>query len=111
MDDNEVLMYGYAVKGQRCYDEKHGHRNKRTTFISAYSPDKKVLSSSFCFEGHTDSNIFRTWLENCLLTDLNKGTTVIMDNASFHKGKWVKVKWSSKKRHFFKRHFSSFQNH
>jgi transposase len=39
----------------------------------------------FTFQGGCNSNVFNTWLENILLPDLPKGTTVVMDNAAFHK--------------------------
>jgi transposase len=39
----------------------------------------------FTFQGGCNANVFNTWLENILLPDLPKGTTVVMDNAAFHK--------------------------
>jgi transposase len=37
------------------------------------------------FRGFTDAELFNTWLEEHLLPTLKQGTTIIMDNARFHK--------------------------
>ena len=37
------------------------------------------------FEGSTDANVFNYWLQHHLFSKLPKQTTIIMDNASFHK--------------------------
>ena len=37
------------------------------------------------FEGYTESNLFNQWLRECLIPKLERGDTVILDNASFHK--------------------------
>ena len=38
------------------------------------------------FKGGCDSSVFNTWLKKVLLPVLAPGTTLVMDNASFHKG-------------------------
>ena len=40
----------------------------------------------YVFNGYTDSTRFNQWLEECLLPILRTGWTIILDNASFHKG-------------------------
>ena len=42
------------------------------------------------FKGGCDSQVFNTWLKEVLLPEIPKGTTLIMDNASFHKGEKTK---------------------
>lgn len=34
-----------------------------------------------------NSALFEMWFEKCLLSYLEKGTTIVMDNASFHRKK------------------------
>lgn len=34
-----------------------------------------------------DSALFEMWFEKCLLSYFEKGTTIVMDNASFHRKK------------------------
>ncbi len=37
------------------------------------------------FKGGCDKEVFNTWLEKMLLPKLPLGTTIVMDNATFHK--------------------------
>lgn len=39
----------------------------------------------FTFKGGCNATIFNTWCEQILLPQIPKGTTIIMDNAAFHK--------------------------
>ena len=38
-----------------------------------------------CYKHMTDCNFFEGWFKDCLLKELPKGYTVIMDNARFHR--------------------------
>jgi transposase len=42
------------------------------------------------FQGGCDQNVFNTWLKEVLIPQIPKGTTLVMDNASFHKGAQTK---------------------
>lgn len=44
------------------------------------------LIAPLTFEGYCNRNVFVAWLEQCLLPLLQAGQTLILDNASFHKG-------------------------
>jgi transposase len=44
-----------------------------------------AFMAPFTFQGGCNADVFNTWLEKVLLPTLPKGTTVIMDNATFHK--------------------------
>lgn len=39
------------------------------------------------YSGTMDSALFESWFEKCLLSCLEKSTTIVMDNASFHRKK------------------------
>lgn len=39
----------------------------------------------FTFQGGCNADVFNVWLEHILTPLLKKGTTIIMDNAAFHK--------------------------
>lgn len=67
----------------RLYGEISVSSKKRTTLIAVLN-DKQVLAS-MCFNGHTDTVVFITWLREQLLPELRFGQVVIMDNTSFHK--------------------------
>jgi len=45
----------------------------------------KKFIAPLTFQGGCNSNLVNTWLEKVLLPELPKGTTIIMDNAAFHK--------------------------
>jgi len=44
----------------------------------------KVIAP-FVFDGSTDTALFNKWIKGNLLPELEKGQTVIIDNANFHK--------------------------
>jgi transposase len=87
IDDNEEYMYGHAPKGERLHAMKNTDRNKRLSIISALH--NKQLIAPFVFEGYCNSEVFETYLQEVLVPELKEGQTVVMDNASFHKGKSV----------------------
>lgn len=37
------------------------------------------------YSGTTNSILFEFWFENCLLKEVDKGSTIILDNATFHR--------------------------
>lgn len=43
------------------------------------------------YEGSTSAIWFNRWFKDHLLKELNPGSTVIMDNAAFHKKKEIKA--------------------
>lgn len=87
IDDNEEYMYGHAPKGERLHAMKNTDRNKMLSIISALH--NKQLIAPFVFEGYCNSEVFETYLQEVLVPELKQGQTVVMDNASFHKGKSV----------------------
>ena len=84
IDDNEVYEYAWGKKGERIYGLRHSHRKKRLSIISSLNCRK--LKAPFVFEGSCTKKLFEMYVEQILLPTLRPGQTVIMDNASFHKG-------------------------
>jgi transposase len=37
------------------------------------------------YGGYTDSELFESWFENCLLKEIGRGKYIVLDNASFHR--------------------------
>lgn len=85
IDDNETYEYAWSMKGQRVWDTKYGKRKNRLSIISALFCGK--LIAPFTFEGTCDKDVFKAYVKNILLPELKEGQTLILDNASFHKGK------------------------
>ena len=82
---NRILQreYAYSERGVRVHGKVKGKREKRISCIAAYK-NKKLLAP-MRFEGYTESNLFNQWLRESLIPELERGDTVILDNASFHK--------------------------
>ena len=68
----------------RIYAEKNAVRTRRLSIISSLNQNN--LTAPFVFEGTCNRDIFETYLEKVLVPNLQKGQTLIMDNASIHKG-------------------------
>ena len=43
-----------------------------------------------CYNQNTDSGFFENWFEVFLLEEIPKGCTVILDNATFHREKFLR---------------------
>ena len=89
MDEAGIEQYIYreyakSLKGQRIYGEISGKRYVRTSIISALNSQKKLIAP-LLFDGMTDTNLVLWWVENMLLSELPENSTIIWDNASFHK--------------------------
>lgn len=85
MDDNEVPLMGWSKKGERCYDKKNAFRSTRFN-ITAFLYQGNIIAP-LVFQGHSTAAVFETYLEKVLLPALPPGTTIVIDNARFHKTK------------------------
>lgn len=81
--------YGYAPRGQQVFGRIRGRKYKRCGIVAAKMGNK--ILAPLQYSGTMDSRLFEFWFSNQLLPSLEKGTVIVMDNASFH----------SKKRLFF----------
>ncbi len=77
--------YGYAPKGQKFINEVCGHKFQRTGLVAAQIDGQIVAPLEY--SGTMDGRLFEYWFEEQLLPALKKGTTIVMDNASFHRKK------------------------
>ena len=84
IDNHEVYPYAWGPKGPRIHGEKYGHKTARLSFIAALN-DRKI-KAPFTFEGYCTRDVFETYVERVLVPELMPGQTVVIDNASFHKG-------------------------
>ena len=75
--------HGWGLRGKKVYGERSGKKRPRTSLISAKQGNR--LLASILFEGSTDATLFNYWLENHLFKELAQNSTIIMDNATFHK--------------------------
>ena len=75
--------YGRAAKGHKVYGTRHGHKRPRTGLLGALIAGR--LAAPMLFDGTCNTGVFNAWLQTFLVPRLNKGMTIIMDNASFHR--------------------------
>jgi putative transposase len=47
----------------------------------------KEIIAPMIYEGNMDAKLFNTYLEKILLPELEVGSVIVMDNASYHKSK------------------------
>ncbi|GFN45367.1 transposase [Candidatus Regiella insecticola] len=76
-------LYGYSVKGKRCYGQHDWHAKARTNVIGAQLNGKLTTVSTF--DCHINSDIFHAWVMQDLLPKSPQGAVIVMDNVSFHK--------------------------
>lgn len=82
------LSYGYAPKGQRCYETAPFRVGRRTSLVGFISPEAgRVLA----FEGTVTAEVFERFVAVCLVPHLESGDVVVWDNARIHSGEAVRL--------------------
>jgi transposase len=87
-DNREDYPYGYSLKGERCQALRSGKRTERVSWLAALKSGQ--IFAPLTFQGSCNKNLFETWLKDCLLPKLERGDIIIIDNASFHKGEYIR---------------------
>ena len=77
--------HGYALKGKRCFGKHDWGAKGRTNAIGALL--NGLLLTVSLFDVTIDAIIFTEWIKQDLIPKLPPHSIVIMDSASFHKGK------------------------
>ncbi len=77
--------YGYAPRGQQVFGQICGRRYKRCGIVAAKMGNR--ILAPLQYSGTMDSRLFEFWFSQQLLPSLDKGTVIVMDNASFHSKK------------------------
>ena len=75
--------HGYSKRGDRCFGTHDWHSKGRVNAIGAIIDF--VFVAVGLFNGSINSDVFYAWLTSTLLPNLQAGTVIVMDNASFHK--------------------------
>ena len=75
--------YARAPRGEKVVVKISGRKFKRTNIVAGICRGKWVAPLEYT--GTTDSVLFEFWFENCLLKEVNNGSVIILDNATFHK--------------------------
>jgi transposase len=80
--------HGYAIKGQRCYGSQDWGAKGRTNVIGALLAG--TLLTVCLFQSTINTVIFDQWVVQDLIPKLPPRSVLILDNATFHKGKTMK---------------------
>lgn len=80
--------HGYSLKGERCFGSHDWGAKGRTNAIGALL-NKQLLTVAL-FECNIDTTAFTVWIKQELLPALPLKSVIVMDNASFHKGKLMR---------------------
>lgn len=83
MDNRLYREYARALRGEKVTAEICGKKRERVSIIGGLTGKKFI--APFTFQGGCNAQVFNTWLETVLLPTLPRETTIIMDNAAFHK--------------------------
>ena len=88
-DEYYQREHGRAVRGVKVEDTRRGRKFERTNVIAAKC--KGGILAPKTYKHTTNKAFFLDWFENDLLSLVPCGHTVILDNASFHPKKELKI--------------------
>lgn len=80
VDNTEDYAYGYCPRSERFHALKLGHRTERISMVAAGC--ERQVWAPMTFQGHCDTVLFETWVEQFLVPVLQSGQVVVLDNAS-----------------------------
>src|SRR5687767_4894506 len=89
IEDNACPLYGWSLKGSRCYGKRAFRHRRRISMIAGLCNGQ--LIAPILFEGTCDSDVFLSYVEQVLVKELKPGQTVVMDNIGFHKTQTVRA--------------------
>jgi transposase len=82
-EDRVNSAYVWAKRGQQLYGEVTGKREARQNLIAARR-GKEILAPML-ITGSINAQCFEQWLSTWLFQELVPDSTLIMDNAAFHR--------------------------
>ena len=95
-DTHTKYSYGWSLVGKKVLDNRFGSKGARVNIIAALNASGNIFAP-FTFEGSCDKNVFNIYISKVLIPSLKEGSTVILDNASFHKASDIKKLLQNKK--------------
>ena len=75
--------YARSPRGETVEDLTRGNAFERVNVVGALCAGAHYAVE--CYRQTTDGEFFERWFVGCLLEEIPKGHTVIMDNAAFHR--------------------------
>jgi transposase len=84
-DEYYTRRYGYSTKGDKIYTKISGKKYQRQS-ITALLNDKNEIVEHMIYEDTANTELMLVYFQEVLAKLPNK-SVIIMDNASFHRGK------------------------
>ena len=78
-------QHGWNHRGQKVYGDHSGNRRPRESLIAARRG--KDFIAPMLFSGTADTDLVNDWTRHMLCKELRPNSTIIYDNAAFHKKK------------------------
>ena len=75
--------YAWAPRGERVVAEISGRKFRRVNIVAGICQGEWVAPLEY--DGTTDSILFEFWFEYCLMPEVKHGSTIVLDNATFHR--------------------------
>ena len=95
LDNRLFRVYGRSLRGQKIHAFISGKKRERVSMIGGWVQNRFIAPMSF--RGGCNRKVLNVWLKKILLPELQPGTTIVMDNAAFHKSSGTKdicmVEW------------------
>lgn len=88
INSNENYPYGWSKKGERFYSSKPGKNRERLSIIGALCESQ--FMAPMVYKGYCTAQLIETWLDNCLLPQVQPGQVIVMDNAPFHNSRKIR---------------------
>ncbi|WP_155760226.1 IS630 family transposase [Francisella tularensis] len=84
--DNKLsILRGWSLIGEPSYGEVLAYQTQRRSIVAGYNYADKKIIAPLEYSGYTNTEIFNQWFEEHLCPSLKPKTTIVIDNASFHK--------------------------
>ena len=80
--------HAWAVRGKKVYGDVVGKRAKKTNLLMAQRG--KEWLAPLLFQGSCVAATVETWVEKCLLKELDRPSVVVIDNAPVHRKKVIR---------------------
>lgn len=81
--------HGRAKRGEKVEDTKRGRKYQRTNVIGGLCNGEYLAVE--CYSHATNSIFFEEWFEGNLLKEIPPHSTVVMDNARFHRKSQLEI--------------------
>lgn len=75
--------HGWSERGRKVHGEHAGRRRPRTNLIAARRGQR--FFATLLFQGAAQADLVNAWTRQMLCKELQPGSTIIWDNAAFHK--------------------------